>query len=99
VSEVTLEVLVERVDDALATLYRVEEQVIKTNGRVTTLEIEAKIAMAVAADRATRLASESELRNRQANQTTSRRQWVINTAVAICGIGAGLAAALLTAAH
>jgi hypothetical protein len=95
VSDVPLSVLVERVDDVITTLHRVEEQVIRTNGRVSTLEVEAKIAMAVAADRATRLASESELRNRQVDRAVNRRQWVVNTAVAVCGIGGGLLAALL----
>jgi hypothetical protein len=64
---------------------------------VSALEVEAKISMAVAADRAMRLAHESENRNVQINRQINRRQWVVNSSIAMASIIAGCGATLFAA--
>ena len=93
----SLETVVERLEEMREDILQIKEQTTKTNGRVTELEIKARIDTALTAERAARLARESEMRTDQINRQINRRQWIVNTSIASASIVAGVGATLLAA--
>lgn len=93
----SLETVVERLEEMREDILQIKEQTTKTNGRVTELEIKARIDTALTAERAARLARESEMRTDQINRQINRRQWIVNTSIATASIVAGVGATLLAA--
>lgn len=93
----SLETVVERLEEMREDILQIKEQTTKTNGRVTELEIKARIDTALTAERAARLARESEMRTDQINRQINRRQWLVNTSIASASIVVGCGATLLAA--
>lgn len=88
----------------------VKVQTTLTNGRVTELEVAARVREALEAERAATLARAEVVRAQAlAEETTAKaqalatqarqssaRQWAINTAIAAVGVATGVAGVLLT---
>jgi hypothetical protein len=99
-SEVTLASLTERVDNVLDVLVRIETQTTKTNGRVSALEVAAKVREAVEEERARTLAREADVRAQalaleavskaavlaaQADKVESKR-WGVGTTISVAAV-------------
>jgi hypothetical protein len=112
-SEVTLASLTERVDNVLDILGRVEEQTTKTNGRVSALEVAAKVREAVEEERARTLAREADVRAQAlavdavskaqalASQTflVERKRWGVGTFLSAVSVLCGVAGTLFGLLH
>lgn len=93
----SLETVVQRLDEMREDIAEIKAQTTRTNGRVTELEIKARIDTALTAERAARLARESEVRTDHLNRQINRRQWVVNTSIALASIATGVGVTLLSA--
>lgn len=85
------------IDQIREDVAEIKAQTTKTNGRVTELEVAARIDTAISAERAHLLAAEVNNRARTLADSKQTKQWVVNASIGLAGVLGGVLAAILAA--